>query len=113
MLEVLAKSSTSRVLLLFPTKALAQDQLRVVHSLCSSFKSEVPIRCATLDGDTPFPARKDALMFARILLTNPDMLHYTLLPQFSDHIGRDLALVVIDEAHVYVCVLISVSKTHF
>lgn len=89
MLELLVKSASSRALLLFPTKALAQDQLRIVRNLCSRL----------VDGGTPFSVRKEALESARVLLTNPDMLHCTLLPHFAAALCANLALVVLDEAH--------------
>ncbi|CAM9670030.1 unnamed protein product, partial [Scytosiphon promiscuus] len=91
-------------LYLFPTKALAQDQLRSLKGLvgASPFLSE-RVRPMTLDGDTPFGERGVVAEDANIILTNPDMLHASVLPghkRFRRILGN-LSHVVIDEAHVY------------
>ncbi|HWC33014.1 MAG TPA: DEAD/DEAH box helicase, partial [Actinomycetota bacterium] len=84
-------------LYLFPTKALARDQLRQIRSL------RLPaIRAAVYDGDTPSPERPLIRRTANLILTNPDMLHAAMLPghaQWADFFLR-LAFVVVDEAHV-------------
>jgi DEAD/DEAH box helicase domain-containing protein len=84
-------------LYLFPTKALARDQLRQVRDL------RLPrIRAAVYDGDTPPAERPLIRRNANLVLTNPDMLHASILPghpQWADFFLR-LALVVVDEAHV-------------
>ena len=84
-------------LYLFPTKALARDQLRAVRAL------KLPqIKAAVYDGDTPREERPLIRRNANLVLTNPDMLHLSLLPdhaRWADFLFR-LSLVVVDEAHV-------------
>ena len=84
-------------LYLFPTKALARDQLRWVRSL------RLPqVKAAVYDGDTPSAERPLIRRSANLLLSNPDMLHASLLPdhaRWADFFLR-LSLVVVDEAHV-------------
>lgn len=86
------------VLYLSPTKALAADQVRALHDLA------VPgLRFAAYDGDTPNEERQWARRHADYLLTNPDMLHYSLLPghaSWSSFLKR-LQVIVIDECHAY------------
>ena len=85
-------------LLLFPTKALAQDQLRSLGSL--GIKGLVPV---TYDGDSTSDARMWARRHATAVLTNPDMLHTGILPfhgRWANFLKR-LQFVVIDELHVY------------
>lgn len=113
-LETILAEPTSRALLLFPTKALAHDQLRVLGDLLASLLTaddgrstpeevSVVIQAATLDGDTPHRDRDRIRAQTQIILSNPDMLHRTVL---QDH-GRwanllaNLRFVVIDEAHTY------------
>ncbi|MGH9169116.1 MAG: DEAD/DEAH box helicase, partial [Acidimicrobiia bacterium] len=87
----------STALFLFPTKALARDQLRQIRAL------RLPeIRAAVYDGDTPGPERPMIRRTANLILSNPDMLHAGILPahaRWADFFLR-LALVVVDEAHV-------------
>jgi DEAD/DEAH box helicase domain-containing protein len=84
-------------LFLFPTKALARDQLRQVRGL------KLPqVRAAVYDGDTPQPERPLIRRNANLVMTNPDMLHAGILPdhaRWADFLLR-LAFVVVDEAHV-------------
>ena len=92
----------SRALYIFPTKALAQDQLRSVKQIaCPGFLS--PEAAATFDGDTPQTERANIRKQARIVLTNPDMLHLGILPnhQSWSRLFRNLKYVVVDEAHIY------------
>ena len=86
------------VLYLSPTKALAADQLRSVAGL-----SLDGVRPATFDGDTPHDEREWVRQFSRFVLTNPDMLHRTLLPGHArwGTFLRRLAYVVVDECHAY------------
>ncbi len=87
----------STALLMFPTKALAQDQLRAIGAL------EVPqLVAATYDGDTPTDNRGWVRTHANVLLTNPEMLHHGILPhhnRWATFLKR-LDYVVIDELHV-------------
>ena len=81
-----------------PTKALAHDQLRVWREW------DLPgIRPAVVDGDTPSDDRVWARRHANVFLTNPDMLHYSILPGHErwSRLLRNLRYVVIDEAHGY------------
>ncbi len=100
--EALLTEKSSRALYLFPTKALAQDQLR---SLRSQFCPELfpPEHFDTFDGDTPHAERYEIKQSARILITNPDMLHIGILPnhQSWSRLLRRLRYVVVDEAHLY------------
>jgi DEAD/DEAH box helicase domain-containing protein len=98
-LEVLCRDAFARALYLYPTKALAQDQARAL----SAFGLPKQVRPAIYDGDTPRAARADVRRSANVVLTNPDMLHVGILPHHDrwEQLLRNLALVVIDEAHVY------------
>ena len=101
-LEALLTEERSRALYLFPTKALAQDQLRSLRELCSSGPFNVE-EFATFDGDTPQAERVEVRKGARLILTNPDMLHVGILPNHHQwtRLLRNLRYVVIDEAHSY------------
>ncbi|OGO32861.1 MAG: DEAD/DEAH box helicase [Chloroflexi bacterium RBG_16_56_11] len=91
-----------RALYLFPTKALAQDQLGKLHELFTP--DLLPFDAmSTFDGDTPKSERADIRRQARIILTNPDMLHIGIMPNHLTWAGflRHLRYVVVDEAHIY------------
>jgi DEAD/DEAH box helicase domain-containing protein len=91
-----------RAIYLFPTKALAQDQLSTLHELfCPRILPFESV--STFDGDTPRSERADIRKQGRIILTNPDMLHVGILPnhQFWATMLRRLRFVVVDEAHFY------------
>jgi DEAD/DEAH box helicase domain-containing protein len=98
-LDVLCRDSKARALYLYPTKALAQDQARAL----STFGLTKQVRPAIYDGDTPREARADIRRKANIVLTNPDMLHVGILPNHAAwaELFANLAIVVVDEAHVY------------
>ena len=101
-LEAILADPSSRALYLFPTKALAQDQLRSLKELgCPELVSSGG--CATFDGDTPQSERAGIKRQAKVVLTNPDMLHVGILPNHKSwsRLFRNLKYVVIDEAHVY------------
>ena len=91
----------ARALYLYPTKALAQDQMRALALLLDSDLSRISV--GIYDGDTPKSARSGVRRRAAILLTNPDMLHLGILP--NHHLWsaffRNLRYVVLDEAHTY------------
>ncbi|MFA5510383.1 MAG: DEAD/DEAH box helicase [Candidatus Cloacimonetes bacterium] len=97
-------SSTSRALLLYPTKALAQDQVQKMQKLLLGIASKKPkLNCAIYDGDTPTETRRQIRNSARIILSNPDMLHAAILPNHSlwSSFFAGLRYVVIDEIHIY------------
>jgi len=86
------------VLYVSPTKALANDQLRSLHALGLPW-----LRPATYDGDTPADERSWVRQHGNYVLTNPDLLHHSLLPghQAWAPFLRRLSLVIVDEAHTY------------
>ena len=98
-LDVLCREARARALYLYPTKALAQDQARAL----ASFGLTKRVRPAIYDGDTPREARAQIRKSANVVLTNPDMLHVGILPNHAAwaDLFANLAVVVIDEAHVY------------
>jgi len=101
-LEAIENDRNSCAIYLFPTKALAQDQARSLKEIaCPELLSEEAV--ATFDGDTPQSQRAHIRRQARIVLTNPDMLHLGILPnhRFWSRLFHHLSYVVIDEAHVY------------
>ena len=91
----------SRALYLFPTKALAQDQLDELHGLIEQLGSDLCV--FTYDGDTPQDARKAIRQRANLVLTNPDMLHTGILPHHTKwaKLFESLRYIVIDELHYY------------
>jgi len=96
----LLQDPNARALYLFPTKALAQDQLSNLHSLLTNLELLNP---AIYDGDTPASARPLIRKNARIVLSNPDMLHTGILPHhtnWSDFFAN-LRFIVVDETHTY------------
>jgi DEAD/DEAH box helicase domain-containing protein len=97
-LHTLSSDPRARALYLYPSKALAQDQARALHAL--GVKRARP---AIYDGDTPREQRSAIRRRANLVLTNPDMLHVGILPNhpaWADFFAN-LAVVVVDEAHVY------------
>ena len=101
-LEALLNDKSSRALYLFPTKALAQDQFQSLNQLaCPDLFSFWDF--ATFDGDTPQAERAEIRRRARIVLTNPDMLHLGILPNHKSwsKLLHRLRYVIVDEAHVY------------
>ncbi len=112
-LEAALQDAQARALYLFPTKALAQDQLRSLRELKGHLKTAlyrnghggakfVP-RFGTYDGDTPRSSRGRLRRDGNIILTNPDMLHVGILPNHNlwAHFLKNLKFVVVDEAHIY------------
>jgi len=103
-LEALLKDPEATALFLFPTKALAQDQLRVLGHFCSADPDLMNlVRAGTYDGDTPRETRRKLRNHANVILTNPDMLHQGILPYHSrwSRFFARLRYVVIDEMHTY------------
>ncbi|KIW34037.1 uncharacterized protein PV07_00839 [Cladophialophora immunda] len=103
MLHELEKDPESRGLYIFPTKALAQDQRRSMKELLKYIPGLEETVVETFDGDTPMRARNQIRDEGRIIFTNPDMLHITILPQESGwrQFLQNLKFVVVDELHVY------------
>jgi DEAD/DEAH box helicase domain-containing protein len=98
-LEVLCTDAKARALYLYPTKALAQDQARALNA----FGLSKQVRPAIYDGDTRREERLAIRRRSNLVLTNPDMLHVGILPNhpaWADFFAN-LAVVVVDEAHVY------------
>jgi DEAD/DEAH box helicase domain-containing protein len=126
-IEAILHEPASRALFLFPTKALAHDQLRALSELLGALEttderprtkdestarsvpslvvrpSSLVIKAATLDGDTPHSQRDSLRANARIILSNPDMLHRSILPNHArwGALLRNLRYVVLDESHTY------------
>jgi len=102
-LERLHDDPEARALLLFPIKALAQDQLKHIRELLAAASMET-VRAEIYDGDTPASRRaKIRQNPPQILLTNPDMIHHGILPfhQQWEQMLENLKFVVIDELHGY------------
>ena len=114
-LEAILQRPVDRALYLFPTKALAQDQMRSLRELgCEVMGrgsdaappgrgTRLGVRVGTYDGDTPQAARSKLRQQGQIILTNPDMLHVGILPNHAlwASFFRHLRYVVLDEAHTY------------
>ena len=101
-IENLISNPDDKALYIFPTKALAQDQLRNLNLFTFRIFGD-RIKAETYDGDTPQHKRKKVRTNSSILLTNPDMLHYSILPnhiKWAQFFGR-LKYIVLDEIHVY------------
>jgi DEAD/DEAH box helicase domain-containing protein len=100
-LDGLLRDPERRALYLFPTKALTQDQFSALERLLGPVEPRPPV--AIYDGDTPARDRPAIRRNARLLLTNPDMLHIGILPHHTDwaEFFHHLRYVVLDEAHVY------------
>ena len=97
----LLENADARAIYLFPTKALAQDQLAELHDLSSRLDDCFGV--FTYDGDTPTDARKAIRQRGHIILTNPDMLHTGILPHHTKwtRVFENLRYVVLDELHTY------------
>jgi DEAD/DEAH box helicase domain-containing protein len=100
-LNATLENSDSRALYLFPTKALAQDQLAELHDLNQRLENRFGV--FTYDGDTPADARRSIREKGHIVLTNPDMLHTGILPHHTrwTHLFENLRYIVLDELHTY------------
>lgn len=99
--HTLMSDPKARVLVMYPAKALIQDQL----SHWERFLAPLNTRLAFIDGSVPVSQRKEMLMRRRLVLMTPDVVHAWLMGQLSDPVVRSfresLRLVVLDEAHVY------------
>ncbi|MBI2324229.1 MAG: DEAD/DEAH box helicase [Chloroflexi bacterium] len=100
-LHEIAKDPSARALFIFPTKALAQDQLAELERL--STEMEIELKTYTYDGDTPPQARAAIRSAGHVVITNPDMLHTGILPHHTKWVKlfESLRYVVLDELHMY------------
>lgn len=96
-----ALSDQSKALYLFPTKALAQDQVAELTELNRA--AQLGVKAYTFDGDTPGDARKAVRTRGDIVVSNPDMLHQAILPHHTKwaQFFEALSFVVVDELHSY------------
>ncbi len=103
-LSAILRDPSARALYLFPTKALAQDQLAELHELADALsRDDTSIGVFTYDGDTPQDARRAIRGRAHIVLSNPDMIHSGILPHHPRwaKLFENLQYVVLDELHAY------------
>lgn len=103
-LEALLKNPFTCALYLFPTKALAQDQIRAVTSIVEGYPAlQSILNVHAYDGDTPPPQRRRIREKVNLLVTNPDMLHIGILPNHSrwSRFFTSLHFIIIDEMHIY------------
>ncbi len=104
-LDRILKDPAARALYLFPTKALAQDQMAELHELAGAIGDVggEQIGVHTYDGDTPQDARRTIRTRAHIVLSNPDMVHSGILPHHPRwaKLFENLEFVIIDELHAY------------
>ncbi len=100
-LHTLLQDPTATALLLFPTKALAHDQLAALEQWIGPLNADLPLR--PYDGDTPKRHRPTIRKEARLLVSNPDMLHLGILPHHTKWMRffSGLRYVVVDELHSY------------
>ncbi len=100
-LQAILDDPSARALYLFPTKALAADQLDELHGIVSD--ASLPVRTFTYDGDTSPKARRLVRTSGHVVITNPDMLHTGILPNHTKWVRlfENLRYVVIDELHTY------------
>src|SRR5215210_3292388 len=104
-LNAILQDPSTRALYLFPTKALAQDQLAELHALSEvvTRDTDLEIGVFTYDGDTPADARRAIRGKAHVVLSNPDMVHSGILPHHPRwaKLFENLRFVIIDELHAY------------
>ena len=100
-LQAIADDPASRALLLFPTKALGQDQVSEFGELTAA--AGLSISTSTYDGDTPAPIRSAIRAAGQVVVTNPDMLHSAILPHHTKwfQLFEQLRYIVVDELHTY------------
>ena len=102
-LDRLTRDPQARALYLFPTKALSQDQKDELAQWNNALPASMQVPVATYDGDTPSAARPKVRREARIIISNPDMLHMGVLPyhaKWAEYFAN-LQYIVIDEMHTY------------
>ncbi|MDT9724242.1 DUF1998 domain-containing protein [Xylanibacillus composti] len=100
-LQGILDNDEARALYLFPTKALAQDQVAELQQMVDYM--DVDIKTHTYDGDTPPTVRQAIRNAGHIVVTNPDMLHSAILPHHTKWVKlfENLKYIVIDELHAY------------
>lgn len=100
-MQSLLENEEGRALYLFPTKALAQDQVAELQALADLM--DVGIKTHTYDGDTPPTVRTAIRNAGHIVVTNPDMLHSAILPHHTKWVKlfENIKYIVIDEVHAY------------
>ncbi|GAB7386794.1 ATP-dependent helicase MrfA [Bacillaceae bacterium] len=100
-LQSILADDACRALYIFPTKALAYDQMNELNELIR--RIEADIKCYTYDGDTPPSARQAIRQAGHIVVTNPDMLHTAILPHHTKWVKlfENVKYIVIDEIHTY------------
>ncbi len=102
-LDALLRDPEARALYLFPTKALAYDQKHELDTWLEAAGQREALPISTYDGDTPTHKRSSIRRRAHLLISNPDMLHYGMLPnhtQWAEYFGH-LRFIVLDEMHFY------------
>jgi DEAD/DEAH box helicase domain-containing protein len=101
--ETSLEDGLATTLMLFPTKALAQDQLRSFAAFTSSMGGGAGIAAGAYDGDTAPSSRRTLRASASVILSNPDMLHQGILPYHArwSRFFSNLKYVVVDEIHTY------------
>ena len=101
-MDRLLRDPTARAIFVFPTKALAHDQLAALRRWDAALP-QLALHPAAYDGDTPTSARGTIRRTARIVVTNPDMLHTAILPHHTQWatLFEGLSHIVLDEMHVY------------
>ena len=100
-LQTLLQDDSARALYLFPTKALAQDQVAELQELANLMEAD--IKTHTYDGDTPPTVRQAIRNAGHIVVTNPDMLHSAILPHHTKWVKlfENIKYIIIDELHAY------------
>ena len=100
-LQAIADDPAARALLLFPTKALGQDQVTEFAELTAA--AGLRVSASTYDGDTPAPIRTAVRSAGQVIVTNPDMLHAAILPHHTKwfQLFEQLRYIVVDELHTY------------
>jgi DEAD/DEAH box helicase domain-containing protein len=100
-IDAVARDDAARALYLFPTKALAADQLVELRALAEA--ADIGLKTHTYDGDTPTAIRSVVRSAGQVAITNPDMLHAAILPHHTKwfKLFENLRFVVIDELHTY------------
>lgn len=102
--ETLLQAPDAKALYIFPLKALEQDQWKAFQEFVHPLQGQVPLRAEIYDGDTSsYRRRKIRESIPSVLITNPDMVHLSLLPFHAqwETFFRNLRFVVIDELHTY------------